>query len=110
MERRDGSGQRPAECPVVANRREVAGSVARLARREHQRHPIDHERFDDARDQPLAEADDVEVAVQIARERDERAAVVVAVAVERPVERVLHRFLDRARQQDDDRRRQQAMT
>ena len=57
----------PAAEAVVADRGEVARPVAR--RREHQRHPIDDQRLDDARDQPLAEPDDVEVAVQIARER-----------------------------------------
>ena len=36
---------------------------------QHQRHAIDDQRLDDARDEALAEAHDVEVAVQIARER-----------------------------------------
>ena len=91
---------------IRANRREVAGGVF-VPRRQQQRHALDDERLDDAGDQPLAEADDVEVRVQVARERDQRAPVVVPVAVEHPVERVLHRLLDRLRQQDDYHRRQQ---
>ena len=91
---------------VVADRGEVA-RLRRRRRREHQRHAIDDQRLDDARDQPLAEADDVEVAVQVAREGDERAAVVVAIAIEHAVERVLHRLLHRLRQQHDDQRREQ---
>ena len=51
-------------------------------RRQHQRHAIDDERLDDAVHEPLAEAQQVEVAVQVAREADERAPVVVAVAVD----------------------------
>ena len=88
----------------VADRAEVARARSSA---QHQRHAIDDQRFDDARDQPLAETDDVEVAVQIAGERDQRAAIVVAVAVEHAIERVLHRFLDRLRQQHDDHRREQ---
>ncbi len=87
----------------VADRPEVAGTLVG----EHQRHAIDDERFDDARDQPLAEPHDVEVAVQIAGEADQRAPVVVAIAIEHAVERILHRLFHRLRQQHDDHRRQQ---
>ena len=73
---------------------------------EHQRHPVDDQRFDDARDQPLAESDDVEIAVQIAREADERAAIVVAIAIEHAIQRVLHRLLDRLRKQHHHDRRE----
>ena len=92
----------------MADRREVAGPVVAVAARsQHQRHAIDDEGFDDPRDEPLAETHDVEVAVQIARERHERAPVVVPIAVEDAVERVLNGFLDRLRQQYDDNRREQ---
>ena len=102
--RRAARQPRHALCePVVADRREVAEALVG----EHQRHAIDDERLDDARDEPLAEADDVEVAVQIAREADERAAVVVAIAVEHAIERVLHGFLHRLREQHDDDRGEQ---
>ena len=76
-------------------------------RREHQRHAIDHQRFGDAMHEPLAQALQIEVAVQIAREADQRAAVVIAVAVVDLVEAGLDRVLHRARQQHDDQRRQQ---
>ena len=88
---------------VVANRVEVAGAIVR----EHQRHPVDDQRLDHARDQPLAEADDVEIAVQLAGERDQRAAIVVAIAVEHPIDGGVHRFFHRLRQQHDDNRGQQ---
>jgi hypothetical protein len=87
---------------IGADRGEVARRiVTRLSRRKHQRHPIDDERFDDPRDQTLAEPDDVEVAVQIARKGDQRAPVVVAVAVERSIESILHGLFDRPREQHD---------
>ena len=89
--------------PVVADRREIAGAIVG----EHQRHPLDHQRFDDARNQPLAETHHVQVAVQLAREGHERAAVVVAIAVEHAIERVLHRLLHRLRQQHHHDRRHQ---
>ena len=91
---------------VIADRLELPRRVGRRGR-QHQRHPIDEERFDDARDETPAQTDDVQVAVQIAGERDERAAVVVAVAIEHAVERVLHRFLHRLRQQHHHHRREQ---
>ena len=86
--------------PVVANRAEIT----RLLVGQHQRHPVHDERFDDARDEPLAETDDVEVGVQVAREGDERAAVVVAIAVEHAVERVLDGLLHRPREEHDNQR------
>ena len=84
--------------PVVADRREVTAPFVR----QHQRQAVYDQRFDDARHQPLAEADHVEVAVEVARESNQRAAVVVAVAIEHAIERVLHRLANRLRQQDDD--------
>jgi hypothetical protein len=56
-------------------------SQARGHRREEQRHAIDDERLHHAVHEPLAEAEEVEIAVQIAGESDEGAAVVVAIAV-----------------------------
>ena len=88
---------------VVANRGEVAGAVVG----EHQRHPVDHQRLDHARDQALTEADHVEIAVQLAGERDQRAAIVVAIAVEHPIDGGVHPFFHRLRQQHDDNRGQQ---
>ena len=58
-------------------------------------------------DEPLAQAEQIEIAVQIAREADERAAVVVAIAVVHAVEPGLDRVLHRPRQQHDDERREQ---
>ena len=81
---------------------EVAGCLVD----EHQRHAIDDKRLANARDEPLAQAIEIEVAVQIAREADERAPIVVPVAIERAIERVLNRALHRADQQHDDERRQ----
>ena len=74
---------------------------------EHQRHPIDEQRLDDARHEALGQTVEIEVAVQVAREAHQRAAVVVAIAIERAVEHVLHEVLDRRRQQHGDQRRQQ---
>ena len=76
-------------------------------RRQQQRHAIDDERLQDAMDEPLAEAQQVEIAVQVARKADERAPVVVAVAVIHPVETGLDRVLDRPGEQDDNERREQ---
>ena len=75
--------------------------------REHERHPIHDQRFGDAVHQPLAQALEVEIAVQIAGEADQGAPVVVAVAVVDPIEPGLDRVLDRARQQHDDESREQ---
>ena len=91
---------------VVANRREIADPVA-VSGRQHQRHAIDQQCFHRARDKTLAQADNVEVAVQVARERDESTAVVVAVTIEHAIERVLDRFLHRMRQQHRNHRRQE---
>ena len=76
---------------VIADRDEIIGAAARarLAGRKHQRHAIQDQRFDNPDNEPLTETDDVEIAVQIAGEGDERAAVVVAIAIERAIERVL---------------------
>ena len=73
---------------------------------EQERHPIDQQRFHDARHQPLGEPVQVEVAVEIARKPQQRAAVVVSIAIERAVEHVLHERLDRRRQEHGDQRRQ----
>ena len=91
--------------PVVADRREVAASrvVGAASAPCDRRRSVSTMRATSR----WLEADDVEVAVQVARERDERAAVVVAIAVEDAIERVLHRVLHRPRQQHDDQRRQQ---
>ena len=106
-ERRGSAGTALREA-VVADRRVRRLIVARLARpAQHQRHPIDDQRLDDARDEPLAEPDDVEIAVQVTRECDQRASVVVAIAIEGAIERVLHGVLHRTRQQNDDQRGQQ---
>src|SRR5215471_138594 len=53
------------------------------------------------------ESRDVEVAVQIASESEERPAIVVAVAIKNAVERVLHGLSDRLGDQDDNQRREQ---
>ena len=83
----------------------VTNSPSRPAgdRRQQQRHAIDHQRLRDAVHEPLAQPEEIEVAVQIAREADQRAAVVVAIAVVDAVEPGLDRVLHRARQQHDDR-------
>src|SRR5438132_48633 len=52
--------------PEIADRAEIARTLVG----QHQRHAIHDQRLDDAGDQPLTEADDVEVAVEIAREPD----------------------------------------
>ena len=88
--------------PEVADRVKVSAALVG----EHQRHLIDDQRLDHARDEPLAEPHDVEVAVQIPRETNQRAAIVVAVAVEDTVQRILHRLLDRLREQHHDHRGQ----
>ncbi len=51
------------------------------------------ERLRHAGHQPLAEAVEIEVGIQVARESDQRATVIVAVAVERPIERRLESIL-----------------
>ena len=65
---------------------------------EHQRHAIDQQRLDDARDQSLGEAAQIEVAIEIAREAEQRTPIVVAIAIERAIEHVLHERLHRRRQ------------
>ena len=81
--------------------------LAGRRRREHQRHAIDHQRLGHPAQQPLAEPRQVQIAVQVAGETDQRPAVVVAIAVVGAVERILDRVLDRAGQQHHDDRRQQ---
>ena len=66
---------------------------------QHERHPVDHQRFDHARYEPLRQPVQVEVAVQIAGKADERAPVVVPVAIEGAIEGVLNRLLHGRRQQ-----------
>ena len=65
------------------------------------------DRFTDARNQPIGQAIEVEVAVELARKRDQRAAIVVAVAIERAVDRVLHPSFTGLRQQNHDHRGQE---
>ena len=65
------------------------------------------QRLHDAVHQPLAEAEEIEIAVQIARESDERAAVVVAIAVVDAIEPGLNRVLQRPAEQHDHERREQ---
>ena len=90
----------------VGDGREVAVPAGRH-RRQQQRHAIDDQRFRDAVHEPLAQPEEIEVAVQIAREADQRAAVVVAIAVVDAVEPGLNRVLHRPRQQHHDQRREQ---
>ena len=102
-----------AGAPAQARRRdrEAGGAdrleVGRVLIAEQQDHAVHQERLGDPRDEPLAQAIEIEVAVQIAREADERAAIVVAIAIERPIERRLDGVLHRAREQDDHERREQ---
>ena len=90
-----GSAGGCAAEPDVRDRHELPVAPGR-DRRQQQRHAIDDERLHDAVDEPLAQAEQIEVAVQIAREADERAAVVVAIAVVHAVEAGLDRVLHRA--------------
>ena len=76
----------------------------RRRRREHERHPIDQQRLRDAPHQPFAQAEQIQVAVEIARKADERAPVVVAIAVVHAIEAGLNRVLHRTRQQHEDHR------
>ena len=68
----------------------------------HQRHPIDHERLVNPRDEPIAKPIEIEVAVQVASERDQRSTIVVPITIERPIDRRLHRLFDGPGQQDHD--------
>ena len=95
-------GHRTAKAEV-ADALEVAVAVVS----EHERHPVHHQRLDDAGHEALAETHHVEVGVQVAREPDQRPAVVVAIAIEHAVQRVLDRLAHRLRQQHDDRRGEQ---
>ena len=87
-------------------RRHIPARRVVAERREHQAHAIEHERLDDAADEPLAQTLKIEVAVEIAREADQRLPIVVAVAVVGAIERHLNRVLDDRREQHDDERRQ----
>ena len=69
--------------PFGADDRVVAGRLVD----EQECHAIDDERLADARDEPFAEAVEIEVAVQVARKSDERPSIVVLVTIEGPVER-----------------------
>ena len=91
----------------VSDRHEVPGVGRNRHRSEHERHAVDEQRLGDAVDEAFAQAQQVEIAVEVAREADERAAIVVAIAVVDPVKRRLDGVLHGARQQDDDERRQQ---
>ena len=80
VERHDVAvSQTAADAETLRQRRRVTVAEARGAHRaevrrrlvlEHQRHAIDQQRLDDARDQALGQAVQVEVAVEIAREPD----------------------------------------
>ena len=74
---------------------------------EHQRHPIDEQRLHDARNEPIGEPVQIEIAVQVAGEADERTPIVVAIAIERAIEQRLHGVLDRRREQDGHERGEQ---
>ena len=74
--------------------------------RQHQGHAVDQQRLGDAPHQALAQPEQVQVAVEVAREADERAAVVVAIAVVHAIEAGLDRVLHRPRQQHQHHRRQ----
>ena len=87
---------------VVANRAEVVRPLVG----KQQRHPIEDQCLDDPRDQPLTEADDIQIGVEVAREADQRPTVIVAVAIEQPVERVLQSLPHRLGEQDHDGGRQ----
>ncbi len=76
-------------------------------RRQHQRHPVDEQRFHDAAHQALAQPEKIEIAVEVAREADERPAIVVAIAVVDAVEAGLNRVLHRPREQHQHHRRQE---
>ena len=97
--------RRLAAEPRVRDRDELRVPT-RGDRRQHQRHPFDEQRLGDAAHEALAQAEQIEIAVEVAREADERAAVVVAVAVVDAVEAGLNRVLDRTRQQHQHHRRQ----
>ena len=74
---------------------------------EHQRHAIDQQRLGDAVDEALAETQQIEIAVEVAGEADERPPIVVAVTVVDAVEPGLDGVLDRAGQQHDHQRGEQ---
>ena len=80
---------------------------ARGHRREQQRHAIDEQRLHDPVHQPLAQAEEIEIAVQVAGESDEGAAVVVAIAVIDAIEPCLNGVLQRPAEQHDHERREQ---
>ena len=92
--------------PDVGDRDELPVAACRH-RRQQQRHPIDDERFHHAVDEPLAQTEQVEVAVQIAREADEGPPIVVPIAVVHAVEAGLDRILHGPREEHHDERRQQ---
>ena len=70
----------------VRDRDEVAVALAD-DRREHQRHAIDEQRLGDAVTRRSLRRMQVEIAVEVAGEADERAAIVVAIAVVDAIER-----------------------
>ena len=79
----------------------------RRVRPQEQRHAIDAERLLHALDEPRAQPVEIEIAVQIARERHERASVVVPIAVVETIERRLDGAPQPRRDQRDDERREQ---
>ena len=91
----------------MRDRHEVAGVGRNRHRSEHEGHAVHEQRLGDAVDQALAQAQQIEIAVEVAREADERAAIVVAIAVVDAVKRRLDGVFHGARQQDDDERGQQ---
>ena len=92
---------------VAKSRRAHRAEVRRDLVLQHQRHAIDQQRLDHSRNEPLRESMEVEVAVQVAREPYERAAIVVPITIERPIEQILNEILDRRRQHHGDEDRQQ---
>ena len=67
--------------------------------RKHQGHPVDEQRFDDARHESLGQPVEIEIAIEVARKTHKRTPVVIPIAVERAIERILHGVLHRRRQQ-----------
>ena len=98
VDRRQRLGEADRLRRHVAPRRPVAD------RREQQRHALETERLHDPSDQPLAEPLQLEIAVQVARKADERAPIVVAIAVVGAIERHLDGVLHQRREQHDDQR------
>ena len=99
--RRGETGRRALEA-LVADDFEVAGIG-----RQQKRHAIQLDGLAHAGDQPVGQPVQVEVAVQLPGETDQRAAIVVAIAVEGAVDGLLQAVLHRLGEQDHDDRGQE---